>query len=99
MLANPLRTRLIADAQIETDKVDAAAFVVVARQSGGSGAYPRSADAAAQAGVASAALVGAAAHACPQPHPCLLARQHDLELPQCADLLPSAVWAFCDASN
>ena len=66
--ANPLRTRLIADAQIKTDKVDAAALATLLRGNlVARDAYPRSADPTAQAAVASAALMGAAAHPRPQP--------------------------------
>ena len=85
--ANPLRTRLIADAQIKTDKVDAAALATLLRGNLVARAHVPDRQTRLRKQELRQRLYWARLrtrirnriHA-------LLARQHDLELPQCADL-------------
>ena len=69
VLAKPLKTRLIADAQIKTDGLDAKALAhVVTRRSNRPGLCTQKADAPTQGSFASATLLGPAAHSYPQSH-------------------------------
>jgi transposase len=87
VLANPLRTRLIADAQIKTDKVDAAALATLLRGNLVARAHvpdrgTRLRKQELRQRLSWARLRTRIRH---RIH-ALLARQHDLELPQCTDL-------------
>ena len=72
VLAHPLKTRLIADAQIKTDRLDAFALgYPSARESGGAGLHSAARDPGAQEPAAPTALLVAPAHHAAQSHPCL----------------------------
>jgi hypothetical protein len=71
VLAHPHKTRLIADAQIKTDRSGRLCTGhIVARQPGGAGLCAQARDSGAQESVAATALLGAAPDHVAQPHSC-----------------------------
>jgi transposase len=87
VLASPLRTRLIADAQIKTDKVDVAALVTLLRGNLVARAHLPDRGTRLRKQESRQRLYWARLRTRIRNRIyALLARQHDLELPQCADL-------------
>src|SRR6266576_1956245 len=70
VLAHPYKTRLIADAQIKTDRLDACFRDAAAGQPSGARPCAAPRDASAQKSAAAAALLGATSHHVAQPYPC-----------------------------
>ena len=72
VVGNPLKTRLIGEAQIKTDKIDARALATLLRGHFiAPGTRAREGDAATQGSAAPAAILVAFAHTHPQPYSCL----------------------------
>jgi hypothetical protein len=87
VLAHPLKTRLIADAQIKTDRLDALALGTLLRGNLVARAYiPRRRDSGAKESAPPTALLGAAAHDVAQSHSCAPGPTTWVGLPQCSDI-------------
>ena len=71
VLAHPYKTRLIADAQIKTDRLDAFALGTLCAGNWWRGPHSTGHDPCAQESLAATTLLGAVSHHAAQPHPCL----------------------------
>jgi transposase len=96
ILAHPLKTRLIADAQIKTDRLDAYALGTLLRGNLVARAHIPRRETRARKNLLRQRLYWSRLRTMLRNRiHALLDRQRDLELPQCSDIFGSAGWAFC----